>query len=458
MKIGWASGLALVIALGATAYAETVTPRDFAYGFSLKTDGDGAIYRLALPEEVYRSATRTDLGDVRVFNGAGEWVPHTIGTAPDDPDPMREEMTLPLFPVWETGDRGRPRLELDVRTDEKGAIVRVQEQAPREPASRIGGYLLDASAVSNSIDGIRLAWTQTNESVATKIRVDGSDDLTYWRSLVEQATVADLRYEGKSLEQRTVAVHSTGAKYLRLTWAEGSPSLLLTEVWAILAPPQRTTPRRWSFLTASGGEAEPIGYVFGNAGALPVDRIRIRLRQPNTLIQGTLQSRPDDKSPWHVRHKGLFYHVTVDGLTVESDPATIPLTRDRYWRLELNGESPDPGDLQPTLELGWVPQNVYFLANGQEPFMLAFGSAAVGPAGRPVDALLNALRDEHKRALIKEAHADGRADLGGADMLKPPPPPLPWKEWLLWSVLAAGVFILSALAWRLYRDMNRPAS
>jgi hypothetical protein len=349
-------------------------------------------------------------------------------------------------------------LDLDVRTDEKGAIVRVQERALEAPSSRIGGYLLDASALSRPIESLRLRWTQPDDSVVAKVRVDGSDDLTHWRSLAEQATVADLHYEGKTLEVRAVAIHSTGAKYLRLTWVEGSPTLPLTEAWAVMAPPEKTTPRRWTGLTASRAEAKSITYVFESAGALPVDRIRVHVGQPNTLVEGAIQSRPDDKSPWRVRYKGLLYHVTVQGLTLESDPVTIPLTHDRHWRLELDEGSPEPGNLHPTLELGWVPRELYFLAHGEEPFTLAFGSAIVGPVRQPVDELLNTLHDEHKRALIKEARAERRVELGGDALLKPPPPPLPWKVWLLWVVLASGVLILAALAWRLYQDMNRPAS
>lgn len=458
VKSVWLS--AVILALGTAARAETVTTEDFAYGSSLRTDGAGAIYRLPIPEDVYRSVVRSDLGDLRVFNHDGEWVPHTIGVSPEVSDPVVvDEAPLPLFPIRGPVDRARPRLDLNVQTDENGAIVRVQEQAPGEPASRIGGYLLDASALSRPIESLRLEWSQSDESVIANVSVEGSDDLTDWRALVNQATVADLTYEGKTLEVRSIAVDSAGPKYLRLTWAEDSQALPLTQVWAILAPPPKTTPRHWTSLAGSRAEGESIIYVFESAGVLPTDRIQLRLGPPNTLIQGTIQSRAEDEGPWRTRHKDLFYHVTVQGLTLENDPITITSpTRDRYWRLELDKASPDPGDLQPTLELGWVPQDLYFLAHGEGPFTLAFGSAVVKPVGQPVDELLNTLQDDHKRALVKEARVDGRTDLGGSDRLKPPPPPLPWKEWVLWAVLAAGVLILTALAWRLYQDMNRPAN
>ena len=79
MKQGYLFLLLLPL-LGATAFAQeqTLSSHDFAYGIPLEVDGDGAIYSLPLPQEVYRYTTRKDLGDVRIFNGYGEVVPHML--------------------------------------------------------------------------------------------------------------------------------------------------------------------------------------------------------------------------------------------------------------------------------------------------------------------------------------------------------------------------------------------
>jgi len=53
-------------------------PEDFAYGMAIRADAQDALYEIEIPAAVYRGVTRADLGDVRVFNGQGEVVPHSL--------------------------------------------------------------------------------------------------------------------------------------------------------------------------------------------------------------------------------------------------------------------------------------------------------------------------------------------------------------------------------------------
>ncbi|MBN3775563.1 DUF3999 family protein, partial [Burkholderia sp. Se-20378] len=49
-----------------------------AQRFSLDLDGAAAYYQLTVPQPVYAASRRDDLGDVRIFNGAGEPVPYSL--------------------------------------------------------------------------------------------------------------------------------------------------------------------------------------------------------------------------------------------------------------------------------------------------------------------------------------------------------------------------------------------
>ena len=44
--------------------------------------------------------------------------------------------------------------------------------------------------------------------------------------------------------------------------------------------------------------------------------------------------------------------------------------------------------------------------------------------------------------------------MNGADPILPPPPPTPWKQWVLWGVLVLGATIIAGFALSLLR---RPA-
>jgi hypothetical protein len=70
---------ALLLAVASTvAGAADPTPQDFAYGQSIITTEAATGYRVALPLEVYRTAVRADLGDLRIFNAGGEIVPYAL--------------------------------------------------------------------------------------------------------------------------------------------------------------------------------------------------------------------------------------------------------------------------------------------------------------------------------------------------------------------------------------------
>ena len=70
---GWSFSDARGIAVGAAERAQ-----DFAYGMPIEADGEAALYEIEIPAAVYRTVTRSDLGDIRVFNGQGEVVPHAL--------------------------------------------------------------------------------------------------------------------------------------------------------------------------------------------------------------------------------------------------------------------------------------------------------------------------------------------------------------------------------------------
>ena len=89
--------LILALALAARAGAQERL-EDFGYAVPIEFAPGDALYVLRLPEAVYRHAVRVDLGDLRVFNGAGEPVPYALR----QPAPLLGKadtgVRLPQFP------------------------------------------------------------------------------------------------------------------------------------------------------------------------------------------------------------------------------------------------------------------------------------------------------------------------------------------------------------------------
>ena len=128
------------------------------------------------------------------------------------------------------------------------------------------------------------------------------------------------------------------------------------------------------------------------------------------------------------------------------------LNRDRYWRLlpkqSIQGEA-------PVLKLGYRPEVVVFLAQGQAPYALVAGSARAQRADAPLPQLVEALRAQ-RGASWQPATATLGAGvaLAGEQALVPAPVERDWKAWLLWALLIGGALIVVGFAFSL---LKKPA-
>ncbi|MCW8840993.1 MAG: DUF3999 domain-containing protein [Gammaproteobacteria bacterium] len=447
----------MLLPLSVMAQQGTPTPRDFAYGVSLEVDGDGALYSFDLPAEVYRYSTRDDLGDMRVFNGHGEVVPHLLKDGVKRSEGSREPVDLRLFPLYAQASGENGDTQVHIATDSSGAVVDFWQRSPSESAAVIRRYLIDASMLERPPEKLVLDWGETAESFLAAVTLEYSNDLSHWQSLPSHYTLAALSHEGRRLDQRDIALPSVEAKYFRLSWPLGEQGIALRSIRAEVRQEGGSVPRQWLRLAPSAEGGRQGVYEFSAGGRFPVDRIRVVLPQANTLVRAKLFSSPDRaaEESWRLRHQGLLYHLLREGHTLQNDPITLPGISDPHWRLEIEQQGGGLGRGVPQLELGWVAHRLYFVSRGETPFSLAFGAAGVEGSRSELAPVLKTLQqDQNGQSFIKAAVPGNLYELGGERRLQSAPPPLPWKKWLLWSVLVLGVLLLALMARSLYRQMS----
>ena len=456
--------LTSVAALGAER------PADFAYGIPLEADGKEALYEVTLPPAVYRGVVGARLADVRVFNGSGEVVPHawrprrTVGAEAAKP------VALTLFPLKaEAGAtvdgisirvRRGPggRSSVDVKTTSAGARKGLQK--------RTVGYLVDLITLEPALSALELEWQEVSEGFAGKLRVDASDDLGSWRTLVAAAPLVNLEVAGQRLQQKRVELPRQKVKYLRLSWVpQGAGAALPDLVSASGEPVERMieAAREWFQVEAAKGE-KPGEYLFDLRGHHPVDRVRLHLPEPNTVIQVEWLTRDQGEQPWRPAARGVAYRLRRDGGEITSPALSVGGTTDRYWLLRVDQRGGGVGSGVPKLEVGWVPHTLVFAARGGPPFQLAYGNRDAKPAGYSIETLIPGYREAagpHIRAAkagaqqtinVSSARALEQQELGGAARLRET---IDWKRWSLWGALILGVLVLGAMAWRLARQLDR---
>ncbi|MFW6011884.1 MAG: DUF3999 domain-containing protein [Desulfosalsimonas sp.] len=444
------------------ARANDVTPQEFAEGIILETQGEGPFFSLEIPAGLYEKTIRDDLGDLRVFNANKEPVPYIIRQPDTTSKSLMPPVLLPFFPVREDGQSiGKSEGEevsLQISTDKEGTIIDVSTGKDRQSsAQRLRSVLLDLSNLESMPSELELEWDNTGINFVTSVSVEGSRDLTSWKPVTARAGLAEQHFSGHTLYKNRISLQSTDSSlnYLRINWPEEAPDLKFTEVKAVFPEIRSAPERRWRGLEGylvPGQEAQTFEY--DAKGAFPVDRVNVVLPEKNNLIRALIKSRPQSGSEWRLRHQGVFYRLSVDDTNISNQVFSISPVTDKYWRIEVtSGTAASSGSL-PELRIGWIPHRILFLARGEAPFTLAYGSTGVGPSEASMGELLQKIKESGKNEMTAEASVGKQVVLGGDKALEKRRPPVDWKTWLLWAILAAGVFFLGFMAYRLYRQMD----
>lgn len=440
---------------GFVTTTSAASKNDFAYGYSLEVDGDGAIYSLYLDEKVYRGLTREDRGDLRIFNGHGQVVPHDIRRAEKMTKRSLPPVELPIFPLYKnTQGESVTSSGHNVRitTNDQGSIIDLNYGKVTTGERVLTAYIIDASSLKHVPDMMTVNWNTEREDFVMTVRVEGSDDLTHWHNLVSQSTLSHLQHGKHTLLQKSIDLPRSVPKYFRLSWTNYEP-LIIDSIQFHFPETYHAQPRQWSTFLPNKIDEEQQSYYFNTKTALPVDRINIKLPERNTLVNVLIESASSEKGPWYGRYHGLLYDLQYGQSALKTPDIQQSVHSHRFWRLTIiNGEGQFSGE--PVLRLGWIAEELLFVATGESPFTLAYGSARVEPVAAPLTQLLSVSTIKQQGLLIKPAKLGSTIDFGDDSRLQPPKPPVDWKRYLLWAVLILGVAVLGFMAMRLYKQME----
>lgn len=448
MFVGMGCVLATTVSVAAPP-----SKNDYASGMTVQAGYTQPMIETALPDEVYRQVTRADLGDLRVFNADGIPVPHAFCAAAQTGEPQVTEQSLPVFVL-----RGRDQVytessRVNVETS-SGTRVDVEETSPPAPEVVSGlVHIIDARE-TQPLRAIRFDWRSPDGVSEVKVRIEASDDLDQWRTVVPASTLLLARQGNQELRRERIQLPLREYAYLRVQRVDSGPPLVINSVMAEEVSEAEAIEPMW-FTATRVHSVEANMLAFDAEHVAPVTFARVRLKQENSTVSFTLQSRDDDKSPWRNRWSGESYVIVSDTVRRESPPARFQATSDRYWRVEIQK---DPHIYQDSaLELGYRPATLRFLAQGPGPFTVAFGSRRAEVAQPAVcDGLLADVSAADRERMIEQGYAGQVLSLGGADALKIPPKKTPVKVVILWSVLVVGVALLVVMALSLLKRVRQP--
>jgi hypothetical protein len=435
---------------GAPMMAGAFSADDFARGREVTPD-DAPVQRLVVPEDVYRWTTRADLVDLRVLDPNGGLVPFAV-RAPRPEPPAADWKPLNWFalPGEAEGPSTPPSVNVQLGAD--GTIIAVQS-SPSTPGTR-AAYLLDTGRLTHPIASLRLRWTDEAADFVARVRLDDSDDLDHWRTLLRSAPLAQLGVGAERIVADRLELGSAARRYLRIRQLDDAPWPALTGVEAMERVPGETHRHRTRLAALPGTERRSEGrWEYDSGGHFPVDRLHLVPPERTFRAAIHLYSRPAAKADWrdHGRHALYAFASNGDGArAARSDPVELRPVSDRYWRVEWLVREGIADLAEVELEIAWQPHEVLFLRQGTGTHLLAYGRAGLEAGGWPITDLAARLPGTTLEGLQPRPLSEPRT-LGGAARLEPAPSPFDWRTGVLWAVLLAGVLLVAALAYRLLR-------
>jgi hypothetical protein len=443
--------------LSGVAVAEQ--PGDFAFGMPIEVSGAQALFEVELPAAVHEGVMRADLGDLRVFNAAGEPVPHAFLPRPRASREKGKPLSLPFFALRGDAVGGVEGVEVRVERGTGKTVLTMKpgDGKPLRPAALLG-YVVDASLVESPLQALVLELPAGADNVVTRLRVEASDDLARWTTLVVDAPVVYLAAGGQRLEQLRVEFPPRQARYFRLSWPAAARPLELRGLTLEPGEAVVEAPRRWRQVPGSAAtdkDARAGDYVFDLGGQFPVDRLRVSLPQINSVAAIEILARAGAGDAWRRVAVSTAYRLGAPGQEVVSPDLPVSLTTDRYWLLRVDQRGGGLGAGTLELGVGWLPQRLVFAARGAAPFQLAYGSRRASPVAYPVSTLVPGYRadDDGAPAAIPLGRATTGAvlTLAGDSALREP---VDWQRWTLWGSLLLGVVLLGWMALRLGRQLS----
>jgi len=460
--------LACLILIGIATTIAHAAPQRFAYAMELMHEPGRTVQSLIVTLPVYQGVQRTDLGDLRVLSADGNEVPHAIRSIGPKVAVERRPLPLPIFPLYaprrhNDDANDDPALwAIEAETTAQGAVVRVlprgnntDNQAAADAGTtppRPTAILIDASALPHPISTLHVnIEVPSNSTEVSAVAISHSDDLTHWSPLAHGA-LTRLQHAGHIVDRTDIALPLGRYRYLKMVGADDP----LPTVSSIITYAQSETDTRAPLRTRLQGRpaGAPNRYTFDVPGPIPVDTVGVVLPETNTIVSATLSAVRRDQKPLITLWSGIAYRLadSVSGSDGSDTGTPITLGRARFTRFELEVEAKGGGigAGMPELELSWMPEQLVFVARGEGPFTLVYGSAQAQPTAFNESEIPGIREDLPDNTVLTgpQVTHDGEIAL----RVEKPATELTQKTLMLWATLVLAVILIAVLALRVLRD------
>lgn len=455
----------IALVLLAASRAGATGPADYAAVFPITTSGDQAAWLVDLDVDVYRWAQDGDLRDIAIFNAAGNPVPLGQWNEITPPQVIEDHAAAPLLSLPRVVEPRKLRGWVTPPAD--GTLPKHEAEAIEVRPSRGSRpnreWLIDGSNLNVGISTISLDWNSPTSGVVARFEVHGSSDLESWMTARHGAIVLALEEDGARIDRREIKLDLTGFSYLHLIRTDEGPDLvgLRAEISGRYEEVGAPAPLQWvdanyrSAVTDVATHEVQLRYEL--PASLPISQLRLSLSDDNSLARLQLQignEASDGSMRWIPSGQAIAYRLRRGEDLIENPEIPVSSwSRTRALRLDSTTPLAHP----PRMRVGYRPQRIVFLAEGDGPYVLAVGSRIARHPDYPIATAIEHLRSYPnwvpQSATLGSMQSDANIQAIAAPVVKAESPG--WKRGLLWAVLILAAAVVGGLSLSLLRGRSQ---
>lgn len=428
-----------------------ITAQHFSYKAQL-IGGSNSLRQVTLPNEILEGMTRYDRGDLRVFSADGQAVPHQFSRAVNEESSQEQGLVFYPFTKAQSADPASVRLYIHQNGAEQKINLRTKAGKSKSSSHEFR-YIVENKISQEEgrkpLCSLSFDWTQDKPSMILPFKVEASRDLESWSTLSRKETLSKLNYGESQLIKSRVDLPCTTANYLRLQWLKPEQKIQLNKISGSY---QQAGSRKMQWESLAKPSVNEKGeWLFENPSVAPFERLALQAPNNGLLYKGELFARSSESAEWKRLQEIIQYRLKVGDTELSSDATHIYSGQYRYWKIVLEGEAQFSEAQLPEIKVSRQQQQLVYLAQGAEPFVLAFGNSEVGPVNNSgINQLIKTLQDvgtaPENVSLGKVTAITDKVEVSKE---------MPWKTIGLWVFLLLGTGLMGYMAHSLYRQMNK---
>lgn len=435
----------ILLTLASTVKAET-SLQDYAYQAPL-SDSEQTLQRVVLPMDIIINLTHADLSDLAVFNLDGKQLPHAITRTPKTV--IEHNLQLAFHEFDRFLQQNSKTVTTRKQTQQTDSLSELQTTETIAVQSLRKDYLIELSVDDKTpnFDRIELTWAHEPAGQILEVRVEVGNELDKLRVIKSRKSLTN--QESKDLNWRSIKGIPRNQKYLRLTPVNDVTSFELQSVRGHYREIEDATVQTYQLDPETSEQDGVRFYTFEFPSVVRAEAIRIIPPDANRVINGDLFAIWGKNEAMKPVRTGYRQHnISADDVK-PSKPIELPRrSYQTIWftsRAELSEA--------PSVELIYPQYELIFLGDEIGPYTLAWGNYEGNGDKTDLNGIL--------KGDLKQAQQSGALvtlgsirESGGPSRLAPQPE-IPWKKWLLWTLLILAAIVTGRMAFRLYRELNR---